>query len=127
MPAATSQTKPKVAPPIPRKAVGVVNAAKARQQLDDRNVSSGYSADEHSSGRENSTRVQRKKNTTVEENAPAPIVESVTENPEAPTEPQNELSEWDERVKNLLNNLPRGVDEAAAKQIFNEIVIQGDE
>ncbi|KAG9669841.1 AAA-domain-containing protein, partial [Aureobasidium melanogenum] len=127
MPAATSQTKPKVAPPIPRKAVGVVNAAKARQQLDDKNVSSGYSADEHSSGRENSTRVHRKKNTTVEENAPAPIVESVTENPEAPTKPQNELSEWDERVKNLLNNLPRGVDEAAAKQIFNEIVIQGDE
>ncbi|KAH0118140.1 AAA-domain-containing protein, partial [Aureobasidium melanogenum] len=127
MPAAISQTKPKVAPPIPRKAVGVVNAAKARQQLDDRNVSSGYSADEHSSGRENSTRVRRKKNTTVEEDAPAPIVESVTEHPEAPTEPQNELSEWDERVKNLLNNLPRGVDEAAAKQIFNEIVIQGDE
>ncbi|KAH0273412.1 AAA-domain-containing protein, partial [Aureobasidium melanogenum] len=127
MPAATSQTKPKVAPPIPRKAVGVVNAAKARQQLDDRNVSSGYSADEHSSGRENSTRVRRKKNTTVEEDAPAPIVESVNEHPEAPTEPQNELSEWDERVNNLLNNLPRGVDEAAAKQIFNEIVIQGDE
>ncbi|KAG9687881.1 AAA-domain-containing protein, partial [Aureobasidium melanogenum] len=127
MPAATSQTKTKVAPPIPRKAVGVVNAAKARQQLDDRNVSSGYSADEHSSGRENSTRVRRKKNTTVEAEAPAPIVESVTENPDAPTESQNELSEWDERVKNLLNNLPRGVDEAAAKQIFNEIVIQGDE
>ncbi|KAK6005413.1 hypothetical protein QM012_007055 [Aureobasidium pullulans] len=127
-PAATSQTKPKVAPPIPRKAVGVVSAAKARQQLDDRNVSSGYSADEHSSGRENPTRVRRKKNTTAEENAPAPIVESVTENSEATTaEPQNELSEWDERVKNLLANLPRGVDEAAAKQIFNEIVIQGDE
>ncbi|KAH0369894.1 AAA-domain-containing protein, partial [Aureobasidium melanogenum] len=127
MPAATTQTKPKVAPPIPRKAVGVVNAAKARQQLDDRNVSSGYSADEHSSGRENSTRVRRKKNPTAEAEAPAPIVESVTENPEATTEPQNEFSEWDERVKNLLNNLPRGVDEAAAKQIFNEIVIQGDE
>ena len=126
-PVTTSQSKPKVAPPIPRKAVGVVNAAKVRQQLDDRNLSSGYSADEHSSGRENSTRVRRKKPTTVEEEAPAPITESVTEHPEASVEPQDELSEWDTRVKNLLNNLPRGVDEAAAKQIFNEIVIQGDE
>lgn len=26
-----------------------------------------------------------------------------------------------------MKNLPRGVDEAAAKQIFNEIVIKGDE
>ena len=126
-PVATSQSKPKVAPPIPRKAVGVVNATKVRQQLDERNLSSGYSADEHSSGRENPPRVRRKKPTTVEEEAPTPITESVTEHPEASVEPQDELSEWDTRVKNLLNNLPRGVDEAAAKQIFNEIVIQGDE
>jgi SpoVK/Ycf46/Vps4 family AAA+-type ATPase len=125
--AAAGQSIPKAAPPIPRKAVGVVNAAKARQQLDDRNVSSGYSADEHSSGRENPTRVRRKKPTTVEEELPTPIAEAVTEHPEAPVEPEDEMSEWDARVKNLLNNLPRGVDEGAAKQIFNEIVIQGDE
>ncbi|THV66009.1 AAA-domain-containing protein [Aureobasidium pullulans] len=122
-----SQSKPKAAPPIPRKAVGVVNAARARQQFDDRNVSSGYSADEHSSGRENSTRVRRKKPTTTDEELPAPIAESVKEVSEPSVEPRDELSEWDERVKSLLNNLPRGVDEGAAKQIFNEIVIQGDE
>jgi SpoVK/Ycf46/Vps4 family AAA+-type ATPase len=127
-PAATSQplSKPRTAPPIPRKAVGVVNATKARQQLDDRNLSSGYSADEHSSGRENPSIVRRKKPTT-EEKVPTPIVESVTERPEVPAEPQDEQSEWDARVKHLMNNLPRGVDEDAAKQIFNEIVIQGDE
>jgi len=34
---------------------------------------------------------------------------------------------WKKRVEHLLKNLPPGVDEAAAKQIFNEIVIQGDE
>ena len=34
---------------------------------------------------------------------------------------------WKERVKNVKKNLPRGVDEQAAKQIFNEIVVQGDE
>jgi len=62
----------------------------------------------------------------MEEKAPTPIAESVTEHPEVPVEPQDELSEWDARVKHLMNNLPRGVDEDAAKQIFNEIVIQGD-
>lgn len=40
-----------------------------------------------------------------------------------PTEQQ----EWDAKVKKIMKDLPKGVDENAAKQIFNEIVIQGDE
>lgn len=36
-------------------------------------------------------------------------------------------SAWDEKVAHLMKNLPKGVDEGAAKQIFNEIVVQGDE
>lgn len=126
-------SKPKAAPPIPRKAVGVVNAAKARQQLDDRTVSSGYSADEHSSGREVPAKVRRKKKAISEEEEPAsvnlaePVTSSEHADAEQSTETVSESSDWDERVKYLLNNLPRGVDEAAAKQIFNEIVIQGDE
>lgn len=35
--------------------------------------------------------------------------------------------EWEEKCKRIMNRLPKGVDEAAAKQILNEIVIQGDE
>jgi SpoVK/Ycf46/Vps4 family AAA+-type ATPase len=34
---------------------------------------------------------------------------------------------WDEKVQHLIKNLPKGVDEGAAKQIFNEIVVHGDE
>jgi ATP-dependent 26S proteasome regulatory subunit len=34
---------------------------------------------------------------------------------------------WKEKVARLLKKLPKGVDEAAAKQILNEIVVQGDE
>lgn len=34
---------------------------------------------------------------------------------------------WEAKVAHLMKNLPRGVDDAAAKQIFNEIVVQGDE
>jgi len=40
---------------------------------------------------------------------------------------EKESDEWQERVRSILKNLPRGVDDAAAKQILNEIVIQGDE
>ena len=36
-------------------------------------------------------------------------------------------SAWHERVKSIKKTLPKGVDEGAAKQIFNEIVVQGDE
>ncbi|KAI0118129.1 AAA-domain-containing protein [Hypoxylon sp. NC0597] len=35
--------------------------------------------------------------------------------------------EWEKRKKAVLKNLPPGVDEAAAKAIFNEIVVHGDE
>ena len=33
---------------------------------------------------------------------------------------------WKEKVSRLMNNLPKGVDKAAAQQILNEIVVQGD-
>ncbi|KAL9598788.1 MAG: hypothetical protein Q9219_004286 [cf. Caloplaca sp. 3 TL-2023] len=39
-------------------------------------------------------------------------------------EPANE---WEARVQRIKKNLPKGVDENAAKQIFNEIVVSGDE
>lgn len=36
-------------------------------------------------------------------------------------------NQWKIRVSRILEDLPKGIDEAAAKQIMNEIVIQGDE
>lgn len=36
-------------------------------------------------------------------------------------------SAWEAKVQHLMKNLPKGVDEGAAKQIFNEIVVHGDE
>ncbi|KAI0836125.1 AAA-domain-containing protein [Hypoxylon sp. FL0890] len=35
--------------------------------------------------------------------------------------------EWEKRKRTVLKNLPPGIDEAAAKAIFNEIVVHGDE
>jgi ATP-dependent 26S proteasome regulatory subunit len=42
-------------------------------------------------------------------------------------EKEPEKTAWELKVAHLMKNLPKGVDEGAAKQIFNEIVVQGDE
>ncbi|KAK6497750.1 hypothetical protein TWF481_012152 [Arthrobotrys musiformis] len=57
-----------------------------------------------------------------------PVYEFVDSSKE--TEDPPELSEddaWQKRVKAALKSLDKGVDQAAAKQILNEIVIHGDE
>ncbi|KAF9731440.1 hypothetical protein PMIN02_008262 [Paraphaeosphaeria minitans] len=40
---------------------------------------------------------------------------------------ESDSDEWKEKCRTIMKSLPRGVDEAAAKQILNEIVIHGDE
>lgn len=60
--------------------------------------------------------------------------EPILADPTTPTSGDSEASEtnaaksaWEATVAQLMKNLPKGVDEQAAKQIFNEIVVQGDE
>ncbi|KAF2835927.1 AAA-domain-containing protein [Patellaria atrata CBS 101060] len=43
------------------------------------------------------------------------------------SEPDPKGDAWKMQVAKILKNLPKGVDEAAAKQILNEIIIHGDE
>ena len=45
---------------------------------------------------------------------------------ESPEE-EDENAAWEAKVEKLMKNLPKGVDENAARQIFNEIVVKGDE
>jgi SpoVK/Ycf46/Vps4 family AAA+-type ATPase len=54
---------------------------------------------------------------------PTPVSEPAGSDKEDP----EESDEWQRRTKEIMQNLPRGVDKEAAKQILNEIVIQGDE
>ena len=44
---------------------------------------------------------------------------------ESPEEDEN--AAWEAKVEKLMKNLPKGIDENAARQIFNEIVVKGDE
>lgn len=90
--------------------------------------------DDTSSGADGNPRrrvVRRAKPTAVAEpvtakGLPTPVPIGAGE-PGADSNDTSADSAWKARVEHLLKNLPSGVDEAAAKQIFNEIVIQGDE
>ncbi|KAF2121725.1 P-loop containing nucleoside triphosphate hydrolase protein [Lophiotrema nucula] len=65
-------------------------------------------------------RKQKAREDTLRSDIPDSPASEVSESPE-------ESTEWKEKTKHILKNLPRGVDEQAAQQILNEIVIQGDE
>lgn len=41
-------------------------------------------------------------------------------------EKKNNKSEWEKKKRRVMKSLPAGVDESAAKAIFNEIVVEGD-
>ncbi|WPG98036.1 Hypothetical protein R9X50_00082000 [Acrodontium crateriforme] len=129
-------------PTIPRKAIGratgVVSATMERQKLDAtqtqlmdkmKTVPPKERSEYMSGSPEQSAKKMQKRRADVKP-APARAMTppSTDDSPDSdhPSTP-SEKQEWDNRVKKLMKNLPRGVDEMAAKQIFNEIVIQGDE
>ncbi|GAB7337382.1 hypothetical protein MBLNU457_g2729t1 [Dothideomycetes sp. NU457] len=120
-----------VPPAVPRKAAGVVAAAAQRRELDDQMLSQG---DDTSSGADGNPRrrvARRPKPSAVAEpvtakGLPTPVAVGAEEPGVDPSNTSADAT-WKARVEQLLKNLPSGVDEAAAKQIFNEIVIQGDE
>jgi SpoVK/Ycf46/Vps4 family AAA+-type ATPase len=139
--------RPKPQPPIPRKAVGraagVVSATAQRQKLDSvaANLEQRKEADPYNP-LDNEPRDSKP---VLKRAAPSKVtakqIPTKTITPPASDEshesddagdasstalPSNPVA-WEKRVKHIMKNLPKGVDEGAAKQIFNEIVIQGDE
>lgn len=126
----------KSTPNIPRKAVGVVSATAARQMLDTTQSQlnarmrsdSGALRDQGSSPEPAPAKTSRRK-VELKTGAGQAVTPPMTDDSQdsdhisTPTEQQ----EWDAKVKKIMKDLPKGVDENAAKQIFNEIVIQGDE
>ncbi|KAI1438180.1 P-loop containing nucleoside triphosphate hydrolase protein [Xylaria sp. CBS 124048] len=53
--------------------------------------------------------------------APSPSVTKIT------NDDDDKNKDWQRKKKQILKSLPAGVDESAAKAIFNEIVVEGDE
>jgi SpoVK/Ycf46/Vps4 family AAA+-type ATPase len=62
-----------------------------------------------------------------QDTARADLPPTPTSDAEGSTESGPESSEWKEHIRSIMKNLPRGVDEQAAQQILNDIVIKGDE
>ncbi len=130
----------KTSPAVPRKAVGgravgVLSAMTERQKLD--SSQSGLSPrlrtnDDATSSSELLSRKVPKRRTDKR-----PVADRVVTPPSSDESPDHlgndessqtrEQQEWDDKVKKLMKDLPKGVDENAAKQIFNEVVIKGDE
>ena len=124
------KTRPPIPNNIPRRPVANISSPRLNKHgLDesDRRASSESNDDNTSSSyerQEKKTRSPRK----VRENASPldPALKTTNRDHDSSNTTQGS-SVWRERVKRIKKNLPKGVDEGAAKQIFNEIVVQGDE
>lgn len=94
-----------------------------RTSLDDDSSSPSY---DERSGRSRRPRrkipKQKENEDAILADADAPKVEESDESGD-----QQQKDDWAKKVKYMMKHLPKGCDELAAKQIFNEIVVKGDE
>jgi len=98
-----------------------------RTQPGKRNVSSESGDETLSSGLDTEPKRGRRPGKQKAEPILANLPPTPTSQASDKEEPPDEQDAWQKRVSELLKKLPKGVDETAAKQILNEIVIHGDE
>ncbi|KAF6241163.1 hypothetical protein HO173_000957 [Letharia columbiana] len=124
------KTRPPVPTSIARRPVANISSPRSNKHETDesgRRVSSESNDDNTSSSYEKEEKKRRPPRKARENPIPVdPALES-TKPDKDPSDTTQPSSAWHERVKYIKKNLPKGVDEGAAKQIFNEIVVQGDE
>lgn len=109
-------------------------SAKARgKKLEQVLISSSSEDSEHETPRRPTTRQhlrQRLKQRDVSLVADTPAHNSESQESEGndgAAQQRSEAAKWNKQKAKILRRLPPGVDEHAAKQILNEIVVQGDE
>lgn len=110
-----------------------------RHQLKDdarrehRKQSSGPVEDTTTESESNGERVAKLKRQQIRKQKQKQTEDPILADPTTPTSDSDgsatdvAKSAWEIKAAQLLKNLPKGVDEGAAKQILNEIVVQGDE
>jgi SpoVK/Ycf46/Vps4 family AAA+-type ATPase len=70
----------------------------------------------------------KKKAAKVKQNEDPVLADgTVPKTEESESTDEEEQDAWTRKVKYMMKHLPKGVDELAAKQILNEIVVKGDE
>jgi hypothetical protein len=99
------------------------NSTRLRNQEKKRPVSIEIEAEKDLKTRPPPLRKGKAKEETARADLP-PTSTSDTEDSECT---ESDSDEWKERIRGILRNLPKGVDDQAAQQILNDIVIQGDE
>lgn len=124
-------SRPTDAPPTPGKASTAirrkaVNTPPKRRTTE---TSSASGDDNTSSGLDVEPRGRRRpgKEKASGERAGLPLTPTSTASRGSTPDQELEGKVWKEKVEQVLKHLPKGVDETAAAQILNEIVIQGDE
>ena len=124
------KTRPPIPPPVSRRPVANISSPRLDRtgRGETEQQASSESADDNtSSGREakkDSRRIPRRKRSELTSTA-APSTPPSTDR-DSP-EGSAISKDWTERLSYIKKHLPKGIDEGAAKQIFNEIVVQGDE
>ncbi|KAL8706195.1 MAG: hypothetical protein Q9201_000701 [Fulgogasparrea decipioides] len=129
-PARQRSPQKKTRPPVPgqinRRPVANSSTPRTHRTSTDESGKSGSS--ESTNETRNSKRGVRKtmhkkeRTSPIPDGVPSPTTKKRDESPDE--EPANE---WEARVRHIQKHLPKGVDENAAKSIFNEIVVSGDE
>ncbi|SLM37024.1 Vps4 oligomerisation, C-terminal [Lasallia pustulata] len=126
------KTVPGSSPAVTRRLVSVANISspRANRQVkpEQHKLGSSDSGDENTSSSREAESTSRRVNRKRRE---VPMATEVVTTPSSTDRDSSEVSAsstvWEERVKYIQKHLPPGVDANAAKQIFNEIVVRGDE
>jgi hypothetical protein len=117
----TSQEKALKKPPPPPPSSSRGRPLRPKEPLDTLSTTDDTDEAEHKQ------RPPRRKAKAKEDIVRANLPPTPTSDAENSSCEETESDEWKAKVKGILKNLPRGVDESAARQILNDIVIQGDE
>ena len=123
----TAGESPRSSSGVHRKPVpGSSSARDGKSSPQPRSEFSSASEEDRSPKKGVEKRTGKARATRAEREQPSSTITPPSTDAESP-EDEHEKSEWDAKTEKLMKNLPRGVDESAAKNILNEIVVRGDE
>ncbi|KAL8658252.1 MAG: hypothetical protein Q9226_001134 [Calogaya cf. arnoldii] len=123
------RTRPSAPGQLNRRPVANSSTPRAQRLSTDESLKSGSSesTDENNSSKRKVEKAART-GARQERSSPIPDITGPKRTGKREKFPEQEpASEWEARILRIKKNLPKGVDENAAKQIFNEIVVSGDE
>lgn len=124
-----TRSRPPAPSPINRRAVANTSTPRTQRQDSDDSQKS-ISLESTDEGTRRTEKIGKGPRKAARTERSSPILDGASSKNTSKREksPEKEpANEWEARVLRIKKNLPKGVDENAAKQIFNEIVVSGDE